>query len=75
MRREFDSSFKVKVAAEASKELETRSELALRFDVRLNQISQWKSEFLENSSAAFGQSGRKEVSGDLDRESLYSKGG
>jgi transposase len=55
------------------KERETLSELAIRFDVHPNQISQWKSEFMENSAAAFEQSEKKEVSRDSDLEKLYSK--
>ena len=53
MRRKFDSSFKARVAIEVLKERETLSELAVWFNVHANQISQWKSEFLANSAAAF----------------------
>lgn len=49
-RRKFDSAFKAKVAVEALKERETLSELAVRYDLHPNQISQWKQEFLQNSS-------------------------
>ena len=52
-RRKFSSSFKVKVALAALKEQETLQELALRFKVSANQISDWKKEFLERSQDIF----------------------
>ncbi|GGC16471.1 MULTISPECIES: transposase [Dyadobacter] len=73
MRRKFDSSFKARVAIEALKERETLSELAVRFDVHANQISQWKSEFLANSAAAFELGGKKEVASNADIDKLYLK--
>ncbi len=54
-RRKFDSAFKAKVAVEALKERQTLSELAVKFDLHPNQISQWKQEFLENSALVFEQ--------------------
>ena len=41
-RRKFSSEFKTKVALEALKERETLSELAKRFELHPNQISQWR---------------------------------
>ena len=72
--RKFDSAFKAKVAIEALKERETLSELAIRYDLHPNQISQWKQEFLENSSVVFEQKGsnsKQEPAIDVDK--LYSK--
>jgi transposase len=73
-RRKFDSAFKAKVAIEALKARETLSELAVRYDLHPNQISQWKQEFLENSSVVFEQKGsnsKQEPAIDVDK--LYSK--
>ena len=61
-RRKFDSSFKAQVAIEALKERQTLSELAVKFDLHPNQISQWKQEFLENSSLVFEQKTKSSTS-------------
>lgn len=73
-RRKFDSAFKAKVAIEALKERETLSELAVRYDLHPNQISQWKQEFLENSSVIFDQKGSNSKQEPIiDVSKLYSK--
>lgn len=60
-RRKFTIAFKTKVALEAFKERETLSELANRFELHPNQISQWKREFLNNAERAFdGKDSQKE---------------
>lgn len=46
-RRRFSAAFKTKVALEAIKEKETVQQLASKFEVHPNQITQWKREFLE----------------------------
>ena len=52
-RRKFTSEFNSKVAIEALKERYSLSELAERFELHPNQISQWKQEFLEKSKDIF----------------------
>ena len=73
-RRKFDSAFKAKVAVEALKERQTLSELAVKFDLHPNQISQWKQEFLENSALVFEQKPKLSKSeSEVDVDKLYSK--
>ena len=45
-RRKFTSEIKAKVAIEALKERETIIELAKRYDLHPNQITNWKRELL-----------------------------
>ena len=72
-RRKFSNEFKAKVAIEALKERETLSKLALRFELHQNQISQWKQEFLENSSSVFDSSNGKVEKTEVETEKLYTK--
>ncbi|NGZ89259.1 transposase [Psychroflexus maritimus] len=58
-RRKFTSEFKTKVALEALKERYSLSELAERFELHPNQISQWKQEFLEKSKDVFDKKSPK----------------
>lgn len=72
-RRKFRKEFKAKVAIEALKERETLAKLALRFELHPNQISQWKQEFLENSSLVFGNNNAKIEKTEAETEKLYTK--
>lgn len=54
-RRNFDASFKARVALEAIKEIKTLAELASEFGVHTNQIRNWKNEFLEKASVVFSE--------------------
>jgi transposase len=53
-RRVLDDEFKAKVVLEALKEERTLNELAARYDLHPNQISQWKNQFVKNASMVFG---------------------
>ncbi|VAW80536.1 Transposase IS3/IS911 [hydrothermal vent metagenome] len=54
MRRKFSAGFKAKVAIEALKERSTLAELSKKHELHVNQITQWKREFIDNSNLAFG---------------------
>lgn len=71
-RRKFTSAFKAQVAIEALKERETLNELAKRYQIHPNQITQWKREFLENAPSVFEKSESK-IQEDVETEKLYSK--
>lgn len=55
-RRSFTPEFKARVALDALKERETLAQLASKYDVHPNQISQWKKELLQNASGLFNGS-------------------
>lgn len=74
-RRKFNASFKAKVAIEALKERETLAELAKKFELHPQQISQWKQEFVKNSDSVFESSSKPESSEqtEADLDKLYAK--
>jgi len=72
-RRKFTSEFKSKVAIEALKERYSLSELAERFELHPNQISQWKQEFLEKSKDIFDNKTPKDKEKQVDIDNLYAK--
>jgi transposase-like protein len=72
-RRKFTSEFKSKVAIEALKERYSLSELAERFELHPNQISQWKQEFLEKSKDVFDKKPSKPKEEQVDLDKLYAK--
>jgi transposase len=78
-RRKFSTQFKAKVVLEAIKERSTLAELAKRFEIHPNQISQWKREFLEHADQAFeGPSSapnQKIEQLEKERDQLYKKVG
>ena len=71
-RRNHSPAFKSKVALAAVKGEQTITELAQRFDVHPNQITQWKNQLLEQLPSVFEQGGAsKEPS--VDIKTLHAK--
>lgn len=60
-RRNFTAEFKAQVAIEALKGQETLAQLSECFNVSSVMISNWKSEFLKNTSAAFSEKKRDDA--------------
>ena len=59
-RRNHTAAFKAKVALEAAREEQTLTELAQRFDLRPNQITQWKNQLLDRATEVFAKSSKPE---------------
>ena len=73
-RRKFSAAFKTKVALEAIKEKETLQQLASKFEVHANQITQWKREFLESAEDIFSKKKSEEkVNEEQEKDALYNK--
>ena len=70
-RRNHSPAFKGKVALLAIRGELTVAELAKKFDVHPNQVTQWKQQLLENVVAAFDGSSVKTE--EVDVEKLHAK--
>ena len=73
-RRNHSAAFKAKVAVAAIKGDKTLVEVAERFDVHPNQITQWKSQLLEGAVGVFGGEAKAETAAAaVDLKSLHAK--
>lgn len=59
-RRKFNKEFKLKVILEALKERKTIQELSKEFDLHLQQITNWKKDYLGKSLAIMDEKTPKE---------------
>lgn len=59
-RRKFTSEFKKKVVLEALKERNTIQELAAKYEIHPQQITDWKRHFMDNSEVAFERAGTED---------------
>lgn len=72
-RRNFSAEFKAKVAIEAIKEVQTLSEIATKYELHPNQISDWKKQFLASASIIFSMEGTKQEQKKEDSSKLYEQ--
>ena len=73
-RRNHTVTFKAKVALAAIKGEKTLSELAEKFDVHANRITQWKSQLLEGAVGVFGGEAKSEpAAAAVDLKTLHVK--
>jgi len=55
-RREYAPEYKAKMVLEILREERTMSDIASREGINVNQLGNWKNEFLKNAARAFSQS-------------------
>lgn len=75
-RRKFTAKFKAKFAIEALQERMSLQEIASKYEIHPNQISQWKRQFLDGAESVFeGDKSAKEEQKELQQEQdkLYKK--
>lgn len=71
-RRNHSAAFKAKVAVAAVRGDQTLAQLAQRFDVHPNQITQWKTELLQRAAEVFATAAEKREHGP-DIKTLHAK--
>jgi transposase-like protein len=69
-RKSYDKAFKAKVALEAIKEESTIQELANKYEVHPNQISQWKRQLQEGAAEIFERPNKKKTDETEDGQDL-----
>jgi transposase len=72
-RRNFSAEFKAKVAVEALREQQTLSELAAKYELHPNQITEWKKQLLGGAGSVFegGKAAAAPPPDDPEKDELY----
>lgn len=71
-RRNHVAAFKAKVALEAIKGEKTVAEIAQRFDVHPNQVTEWRRQLLERAAEVFGSTAPT-AQAPVDVKALHAK--
>ena len=73
-RNRYSGEFKAKVAREAMREGSTIVEIATRYDIHPNQVSEWKKQAIEGLAEVFtGKKGRNETAHEAQITELHAK--
>jgi len=73
-RNRYSADFKAKVAREAMKEGATIVEIAAKFNIHPNQVSEWKKQAIEGLKNVFtGKADRSEVAHESQIKELHAK--
>jgi len=70
-RKKHTAEFKTKVVLEVLSERYTVQELGRKFDLHPNQITRWKTQFLENASSIFSGRTAQPKKQEEEEERLY----
>lgn len=70
-RKKHTAEFKTKVVLEVLSERYTVQELGRKFDLHPNQITRWKTQFLENASSIFSGRADQPKKQEGEEERLY----
>lgn len=69
-RKKYTNKFKFKVVLSALKEQSTLAELAQKYSIHPQQISNWKREFMNNGESVFGKKKSAKTEAELEKERL-----
>ena len=73
-RKRYSGEFKSKVAREALKEETTIADIAIRFSIHPNQVSEWKKQAIEGLAEVFtGKTGRNDAAHEAQVKDLHAK--
>lgn len=73
-RKRYSGEFKAKVAREALKEESTIADIAIRFSIHPNQVSEWKKLAIEGLAEVFtGKTGRNDAAHEAQVKELHAK--
>ena len=72
-RKKYSPDFKAKVALEAIKEEETIAQIASKYGIHPNQVSEWKSQVKEGLSLIFENPSKKKEDKNVEIERLHAK--
>jgi len=73
-RKRYSADFKAKVAREALKEETTIADIATRFGIHPNQVSEWKKQAVEGLADIFtGKTGRNDIAHEAQIKELHAK--